>query len=96
MSPSSRRLLWVNGELDPWRGAGVEAFQRPTGPFIGVPIQPSWTIQGGTHCNDWLADKTKHQPTTQVVRETLAQMQTWVGEFYKVPLPPKWGNPLQK
>lgn len=89
VSPNTRRLLWVNGELDPWRGATVEAFQRPTGPFRSVPIQPSWIIQGGTHCNEWLTDKTKHQETTQVVKETTAQMKAWVDEFFRFRGPPK-------
>ncbi|KID93234.1 Peptidase S28, partial [Metarhizium majus ARSEF 297] len=81
---NTTRLMWVNGEYDPWRPATVSADARPGGPLQSTPEAPVWAIPKAAHCNDMLAQEAVVNPELgQIVDEILATMKTWVDEYYK-------------
>ncbi|KIH93311.1 hypothetical protein SPBR_04143 [Sporothrix brasiliensis 5110] len=49
---NAKRVLWVNGEFDPWRPASVSSAFRPGGPLQSTPDSPVILINGGRHCED--------------------------------------------
>lgn len=76
------RLLWINGQFDPWRPATVSWEGRPGGALQSTPEAPVFVIEGAGHCNDYV---TKNAGTPQgkpVFDATLAQFRTWVADFY--------------
>lgn len=80
---NSTRLVWVNGENDPWRPATVSSEYRPGGPLQSTDKVPVYVIKDGGHCNDY---RTKDEPTEQgrPVYDAIRQhFRTWVAEFYE-------------
>ncbi|KAF4626929.1 hypothetical protein G7Y89_g11228 [Cudoniella acicularis] len=49
---NTTRLIWTNGEFDPWRSSGVSSQFRPGGPLPSTPQHPLQIIPGGFHCSD--------------------------------------------
>lgn len=76
------RLMWVNGEFDPWRPAAVST-------DLGLAATrdvPAWVIAKGTHCNDILLQNGQNNPAVRsVVDAEVKKMRQWVGEFYQMP-----------
>ncbi|KAK3326755.1 serine carboxypeptidase S28 [Apodospora peruviana] len=81
---NSTRLIWINGEFDPWRSASVSSELRPGGPLKSTPEVPVFLLPGARHCNDL---STKNADANADLRkahgEMIVQMKEWVGEFYK-------------
>ncbi|KAI0179393.1 peptidase S28 [Hypoxylon sp. FL1284] len=82
------RLLFVNGEFDPWRSASVASVFRPDGPFLSAstlhpdPDVPSILIPGARHCND-LRRANAVNPDIESAQATIvAQMASWTEDFY--------------
>jgi hypothetical protein len=46
---NSTRLIWSNGEFDPWRTSGVSSQFRPGGPLPSTEQHPLQIIPGGFH-----------------------------------------------
>ena len=46
------RLIWTNGQFDPWRTSGVSSEFRPGGPLPSTTQHPLQIIPGGFHCSD--------------------------------------------
>lgn len=79
---SNTRLLWVNGEHDPWRTSGVASQFRPGGPWQGSANAPALLIPDGFHCSDLRLYNAQANPGVQaVVNQAVAQMVKWVGEY---------------
>lgn len=78
------RLIYVNGEFDPWRTASVSSEFRPGGPLNGTKEVPVEVLPGGFHCSDlrrrnWDANKGVQAAIDRIVK----QMAEWVGQFPK-------------
>jgi hypothetical protein len=81
---STTRLLWGNGEFDPWRTATVASEFRPGGPYMGTMEQPSLIIPGGFHCSELrAANGLANEGVQQVMDDAIAIHKGWVEEFYQ-------------
>lgn len=80
---NTTRLLWINGELDPWRGATVSSQSRPGGPLKSTKQAPVFMLPGASHCNDeptwYILEKDK--TLGPIVKAAMAQIKEWVKEF---------------
>jgi hypothetical protein len=77
------RLIWTNGEFDPWRTTGVSSEFRPGGEFKGTKEMPVQIIPGGFHCSDLRISNGLANPgVMKVIENEIAQIKTWVDEFY--------------
>ncbi|KAI5856184.1 peptidase S28 [Durotheca rogersii] len=86
---ANSRLLWVNGEFDPWRSASVESDFRPGGPLTSEnPGAPSILIAGSRHCNDLRVSNTVNPAIQKAQDDIVAQIATWTREF-RSPLTPE-------
>lgn len=80
---NTTRLIWVNGEFDPWREAGVSAVSRPGGPLRSTAQAPVLVVPGGHHGSDMtLANAEVNKGAKAVIDTITVQMKAWVGEFY--------------
>lgn len=78
----TRRLLYVNGDYDPWREASVSSDLRPGGPLQTTEQVPVEIVPGGFHVSDMLTDNGKANATVQAVIESIvAQLVEWVNEW---------------
>jgi hypothetical protein len=76
------RLIWTNGEFDPWRTSGVSSPFRPGGPLVSSPDAPVQLIPDGFHCSDMLAHNGIANAGVQlVIDREIAQIKTWVAEW---------------
>ncbi|MCJ1433440.1 hypothetical protein MMC27_002800 [Xylographa pallens] len=79
---NSTRLLWTNGQYDPWRTSGVSSQFRPGGPLASTAAAPLQIIPGGFHCSDLIAANGVANAGVQaVIDNEVAQVKRWVGEF---------------
>ena len=80
---NTTRLLWVNGEFDPWRDATVSSVFRPGGPLESTTRAPVYVIPGGIHCSDLIAANGMVNAGVQkVINEEVAVIKGWVESFY--------------
>ncbi|KAG5926782.1 hypothetical protein E4U42_002950 [Claviceps africana] len=81
---NTTRLLWVNGEYDPWRAASVASDFRPSGPFLGDEQHPSYVIPKSSHCNDVIMKNAAvNEASRKVMKAEISKMKEWVHDFYK-------------
>lgn len=77
------RLIWTNGEFDPWRDSTVSSVYRPGGQYTGTPENPLQIVPDGIHCSDMLAENGAVNAGVQaVIDNEVAQIKVWVDEFY--------------
>jgi len=80
---NTTRLIWTNGQWDPWKDATVSSDFRPGGPFAGTPEAPLQVIPGGIHCSDLIAANGAVNAGVQtVIDNEVAVVKGWVDEFY--------------
>ncbi|KAI1336692.1 putative serine peptidase [Xylariaceae sp. FL0016] len=80
------RLLWVNGEYDPWRSAGVASEFRRGGPWVSTPDVPAILMPGSRHCSDLRTrNGVNNTDVKKAQNEIVAQMAEWTKEFYSMP-----------
>ncbi|KAK1540561.1 serine carboxypeptidase S28 [Colletotrichum paranaense] len=80
---NTTRLMWSNGEFDPWRSASVSSELRPGGPLKSRPGAPVHLIPGSRHCNDLLVrNGAVNEDMQEVITAEIAQMKAWVDTFY--------------
>ncbi|KAJ4411335.1 hypothetical protein N0V82_009024 [Gnomoniopsis sp. IMI 355080] len=80
---STSRLLFVNGELDPWRSGGVSSPQRPGGPLASTADMPVILVPGAHHNADLAtAAGTANADVKAAQTNATAQIKQWVAEFY--------------
>jgi hypothetical protein len=76
------RLLYINGQYDPWRSASVASEFRPDGPFNGTADVPAVLIAGSRHCNDLLVANAQVNAAVAAAQATaVSQISAWVDEF---------------
>ncbi|KAK1982254.1 serine carboxypeptidase S28 [Colletotrichum cereale] len=80
---NTTRLVWSNGEFDPWRSASMSSELRPGGPLQSRPGAPVHLIPGSRHCNDLLLKNADANADVKAaVTAEVAQLKAWVGDFY--------------
>ncbi|GAB1315250.1 hypothetical protein MFIFM68171_05460 [Madurella fahalii] len=80
---NTTRLIWLNGEFDPWRSASVSSIFRPGGPQQSTREAPVYLIRGARHCNDLgTANGEADEEVRRAQLRAIAQMVEWVVEFY--------------
>lgn len=78
------RLIWTNGQFDPWRTSGVSSEFRPGGPLASTPKAPVQIIPGGFHCSDLIARNGLVNDGVQtVIDNEIKQIVEWVKEYPK-------------
>lgn len=78
------RLLYANGQLDPWRPATVSASGRPGGPLNSSADVPVHLLPGGVHCSDIYAANWAVNPAAKAAADDqTAILARWVAEFYQ-------------
>ncbi|PYH99305.1 endoprotease endo-Pro [Aspergillus ellipticus CBS 707.79] len=83
MTSNTTRLIWTNGQYDPWRDATVSSTFRPTGPLVSTPQEPVQVIPGAFHCSDlYMADYYANAGVRRVVDNEVRQIKAWVAEWY--------------
>lgn len=81
---NTTRLMYANGQFDPWRDSTVSSDSRPGGPLQSTPQLPVRVIPGGIHCTDYYAQNWAVNPKLQcIVNAEVANMVQWVDEFYQ-------------
>jgi hypothetical protein len=75
------RLIYVNGQYDPWRSASVSSDFRPDGPFNGTDTVPVILIQGSRHCSDLLTSNNVDKYVAAAQTAEINQISAWVAEF---------------
>lgn len=82
-SRPATRLIWTNGQYDPWRTSGVSSQFRPGGPLQSTSTTPLQIIPGGFHCSDLiLTDAAANEGVQRVVDNEVKQIVEWVAEYY--------------
>ncbi|TVY33265.1 putative extracellular serine carboxypeptidase [Lachnellula subtilissima] len=78
------RLIWTNGEFDPWRTSGISSEFRPGGPLASTEQHPVQVIPSGIHCSDLrLKNGQVNAGVQQVIDNEVAQIVKWVEEYPK-------------
>lgn len=81
-TPHTTRLIYTNGQFDPWRSASTSSAFRPGGPLQSTAQVPVNVIPGGHHCWDLLTSSGQLDPAVLVIQnKELAQLAQWVSEF---------------
>ncbi|KAI5357330.1 putative peptidase S28, alpha/Beta hydrolase [Septoria linicola] len=79
---NTTRLIYVNGESDPWRESGVSAELRPGGPLKSTKQIPVEIVPGGFHTSDLITMNGKvNDSVKQVQDRILKQLSDWVKEW---------------
>jgi hypothetical protein len=79
---NTTRLIYVNGEFDPWREASVSSDLRPEGPLASTEYVPVKIVPGGFHTSDLVTQNGAVNAGVQkVIDEVVEQIAEWVGEF---------------
>lgn len=81
---NTSRLIYVNGDFDPWREASVSSDLRPEGPLASTKQVPVKIVPGGFHTSDLVTQNgAVNEEVKQVIDEVVEQIAAWVGEFPK-------------
>lgn len=76
------RVLFVNGEHDPWRSATIAADSRPGGPVESSDAIPALVVEKGVHVPDLiLEDDSPYQ--TPVIEKAVEIMGSWLKDWEK-------------
>lgn len=77
------RLIYVNGEFDPWRPETVSSEIRPGGPLASTPEVPVFLVKGGSHCPELVMQNAEvNRALAAQVKDIVSILAKWVGEFY--------------
>jgi hypothetical protein len=79
--PGSKRMLFINGKLDPWLHLTVSSRFRPGGSMKSTGDVVVKTMSKETHCPTYLGCLEREVECKKVVEESMAQLQKWVLEF---------------
>ncbi|KAK4224671.1 putative serine protease EDA2 [Podospora fimiseda] len=82
---NTTRVLFVDGEFDPWRSASISSDFRDDGPFQSTTKQPVLIVKGGRHGYDldaWIGERVEEIGSVQ--RQAVTQMVKWVQQFYDI------------
>ena len=73
------RVIFVNGEVDPWRSATVSSDYRPGGRKASTDSNPIFVVPGGNHCPELLLEEYEGAPT--LYTDIFKIMETWLSEW---------------
>ncbi|CAK5268823.1 unnamed protein product [Mycena citricolor] len=77
------RLLFVNGEFDPWRSGTVSSLLPNAPARKSTEMQPILLVKTGVHCWDMITSTAMANPNTRVVfNEVVATMVKWMDEWH--------------
>ena len=76
-----RRVLFVNGEVDPWREATVSADSRPNGRRASTEHMPVIVVPNGNHCPELTFEEYEGAP--DLYTDIMAIMEGWLDEWEK-------------
>ncbi|KAF4126088.1 Serine carboxypeptidase S28 [Geosmithia morbida] len=80
---NTTRLLYANGQFDPWRDATVSSKDRPGGPLESTPELPVFVLPGGTHCSDYYKKNWEvNVDARRIAYEETAIIKLWTDQFY--------------
>ncbi|KAJ9136619.1 putative serine protease EDA2 [Pleurostoma richardsiae] len=80
---NTTRLIYVNGEFDPWRDSTVSSQFRPGGPLQSTEQLPVKLIPGGIHCSDLTQrNALANAGVAEIQAEVVETITGWVDEFY--------------
>jgi hypothetical protein len=79
---NTKRLLFSNGEFDPWRSASVSSDFRPGGAFNGTADVPVILMEGSVHCLDLSVKNAIHPSIASAQAAEVKQITAWVNDFY--------------
>jgi hypothetical protein len=81
---NTTRLIYVNGDYDPWREASVSSDIRPGGPLKSTEKVPVEMVPGGFHVSDLVTSNGVANAGVKAVQDkVVAQLSAWVAEFPK-------------
>ncbi|OKL62721.1 hypothetical protein UA08_01895 [Talaromyces atroroseus] len=81
-SGTTERVIWAQGQYDPWREETVSSDFRPGGPLTSSEPNPIFIMANASHCYDLLYSNAEgNAGIMEVVQQELKQMRTWVEEF---------------
>lgn len=76
------RLLYVNGDNDPWREAGVSSDFRPGGKLESTSEHPVVIVPGGYHTSDLVTENgVVNAGAKAAIDAAVAQLVAWTKEF---------------
>lgn len=79
---NTTRLIYANGEFDPWRDATVSSLYRPGGPLASTSDVPVYLVPEGNHVSDLLrANANANAGVMAIQQQELAQLQEWISQF---------------
>jgi hypothetical protein len=73
------RVLFVNGEFDPWKSATVSSDFKPGGPLKSTEKVPVIEIKNGVHCPDLVIGETAE--AIPLYDDMFTVMEKWLGEW---------------
>lgn len=80
---NTTRLIYVNGQYDPWRPETVSSEFRPGGPMHSTPDAPIFVVENGTHCPELrMQNVAANTELIAQVKEMRSIMAKWTAEFY--------------
>lgn len=79
---NTTRLMWINGQYDPWRDSTVSSDFRPGGPLASSEQAPVLIVPGGYHCSDLITENGAVNAGVQsVIDAEIAQVKAWFAEW---------------
>lgn len=80
---TTTRLIFTNGQYDPWLDATVSSEFKPGGPYNGTDDAPVLMIPGGIHCSDMIAENgVVNAGAQEVIDAEVAVIAGWVEDYY--------------
>lgn len=80
---NTTRLVYVNGEYDPWLPETVSSPFRPGGPLASTPEVPVFVVPKAAHCPDLVMENTfANEELDEITQNVITIIENWVKEFY--------------
>ncbi|KUI61468.1 putative serine protease EDA2 [Cytospora mali] len=80
---TTTRLIFTNGQYDPWKDATVSSDFKPGGPYNGTADAPVQVIPDGIHCSDMIAENGVVNAGVQAaIDNEISVISNWVEEYY--------------
>ncbi|RYP05719.1 hypothetical protein DL764_003612 [Monosporascus ibericus] len=71
------KVIFVDGQYDPWRSASVSSDYRPEGGAYNTTEAPAFIVEGGIHCPEMIIDAN----SWAVVQSCVEIMAGWIQEW---------------
>ncbi|RYP91354.1 hypothetical protein DL770_002494 [Monosporascus sp. CRB-9-2] len=74
------KVIFVDGQYDPWRSASVSSDYRPEGGAYNTTEAPAFIVEGGVHCPEMVID-VNNPSLWFVVQSSVEIMAGWIKEW---------------